>query len=120
MEIKIESSNDKSIGATESISNESYFDGKLIQLIGYQLLGALITAITLGICFPWAFCKIYEWEAKHTVVNGRRLEFDGTAMGLFGHYIKWFFLTIITAGIYSFWVNIKIKEWKVKHTHFEK
>ena len=32
---------------------ESYFDGGLLQLIGCQILGFLVTAFTLGICYPW-------------------------------------------------------------------
>lgn len=102
-----------------SIDKNSYFDGGLLQLIGWKLLGTLITALTLGICFPWALCMIYDWETKHTVIEGKRLKFDGTAMGLFGHWIKWFLLTFITFGIYGFWVQIKIKQWITKHTYFE-
>ncbi len=97
---------------------DSYFDGGLLQLIGYTLLGALVSVLTLGICSPWAICLIYRWEAKHTVVDGVRLEFNGTAMGLFGHWIKWWVLTFITIGIYGFWLGIKLKQWKVKHTSF--
>ena len=33
---------------------KSKFDGGLLQLIGWKLLGALITVLTLGICLPWA------------------------------------------------------------------
>lgn len=97
---------------------ESYFDGGLAQLIGWRLLGGLVTMITLGICFPWAYCMIYRWEAKHTVINGHRLQFDGTAVQLFGNWIKWLLLTIITIGIYSFWVVISLKKWQIKHTKF--
>lgn len=97
---------------------ESYFDGGLLQLIGWYLLGGLITLLTLGICYPWAFCMIYRWEAKHTVINGHRLSFDGTAIQLFGNWIKWLFLCLITFGIYSFWLSIAFKKWKTKHTHF--
>lgn len=97
---------------------ESYFDGGLLSLIGWKILGALVTTLTFRICFPWAFCMIYRWEAKHTVINGKRLEFDGTAIQLFGNWIKWFLLTIITCGIYSFWLGIKLKKWQTKHTHF--
>ena len=32
---------------------ESYFDGGLFQLIGYSILGTLITTTTLRICLPW-------------------------------------------------------------------
>ena len=100
------------------MKNESYFDGGLLQLIWWRILGALVTGLTLGICYPWAVCMIYRWEAKHTVVDGRRLTFDGTALQLFGNWIKWLLLTIITLGIYGFWVGIKVKKWITKHTHF--
>lgn len=99
-------------------NNESYFDGGLFQKLGWQILGALITIITIGICLPWAVCMIQKWEAKHTVIEGRRLAFDGKAIQLFGNWIKWLLLTIITIGIYGFWVTIKMKKWVVKHTHF--
>ena len=98
--------------------SKSYFDGGLLQLIGWKILGFLVTALTLGICFPWAYTMIYKWEAKHTVIEGRRLYFDGSAAGLFGLWIKWLFFIIITLGIYSFWVSISLKKWKIKHTKF--
>ncbi len=96
----------------------SYFDGGLAQLIGWKILGGLITIFTLGICYPWALCMIYDWETKHTVIDGRRLAFDGKAVQLFGNWIKWVLLTIITFGIYSFWLGIALEKWKVKHTYF--
>ncbi len=99
-------------------NNESYFDGMLIQLIGWQILSIIITIISFGILFPWAFCLICRWEAKHTVIGGYRLEFDGTAMQLIGNWIKWLIFTILTLGIYGFWVNLRLKQWKIKHTHF--
>lgn len=100
-------------------NNDSYFDGGLLQLIGYKILGFIVTVFTLGICFPWAYCMIYNWEAKHTVINGKRLAFDGKAIQLFGNWIKWLFLCIITIGIYSFWLGISLKKWQVKHTYFQ-
>ena len=100
------------------MEEESYFDGGLFQLLGWKILGFIVTVITLGICFPWAFCMEYDWEIKHTVINGKRLYFDGTALQLFGNWIKWLLLSIITLGIYGFWVQISLKKWKTKHTHF--
>lgn len=97
---------------------KSYFDGGLLQLIGWKILGFLVTFFTLGICYPWSVCMIYGWETKHTVINGKRLGFDGKAIQLFGSWIKWFLLTFITLGIYGFWVGIALKKWKVKHTYF--
>ena len=103
---------------TLASGGESYFDGGLAQQIGYTILGALVTIFTLGLCYPWAFCMLYRWEAKHTVINGRRLSFDGKAAQLFGKWVLWAFLTIITLGIYAFWLSIALKKWKTKHTHF--
>ncbi len=96
----------------------SYFDGGLLQLIGWKILGFIITVITFGICAPWGICMVYNWEIKHTVINGKRLRFDGTATGLFGLWLKWLLFCIITFGIYAFWVQIDLKKWKVSHTHF--
>lgn len=98
--------------------NDSYFDGGLFQLIGWRIVGFLVIILTLGICYPWALCMVYNWEIKHTVINGKRLAFNGTAMQLFGNWIKWLLLTIITIGIYGFWVGIALKKWKTKHTYF--
>ncbi|NMA72582.1 DUF898 family protein [Jeotgalibaca arthritidis] len=96
----------------------SFFDGGLFSLIGWTLLGSIITAFTFGICYPWALCMIYGWKINHTVVEGKRMRFVGSAVGLFGHWIKWLALTIITLGIYGFWVSIKLEDWKVKNTIF--
>ena len=96
----------------------SYFDGGLLSWIGLNILGFLITILTLGICYPWAVCMAYGWKINHTVIGGRRLKFTGSAIGLFGNWIKWFLLCIITLGIYSFWLFIALEKWKVKNTTF--
>ena len=96
----------------------SYFDGGLLSYIGWKILGFIVTACTLGICYPWALCMIYGWKINHTVVNGHRMRFTGSAVGLFGNWIKWFLLTVITFSIYGWWVFIKLEKWKVAHTEF--
>ncbi len=103
----------------DTTGSKSYFDGGLLQLIGWSILGALITILTLGICYPWALCMVYGWKINHTVIEGRRLKFTGSAMGLFGNWIKWLLLTIVTIGIYAFWLGIALEKWKVKNTIFE-
>ena len=97
---------------------DSFFDGTLLSYIGWTIIGALITILTLGICYPWALVKRYGWKIDHTVIEGKRMQFNGTAIGLFSHWLKWFALTIITLGIYSFWVHIKLEDWKAKNTIF--
>lgn len=97
---------------------KSYFDGGLLQYVGWNILGVLVTVFTLGIAYPWALCMVYGWKINHTVVEGRRLKFTGSAVGLFGLWIKWLLLLIITFGIYGFWLKISLEKWKVKNTTF--
>jgi uncharacterized membrane protein YjgN (DUF898 family) len=97
---------------------ESKFDGGLLQLIGWNILGFFVTILTLGLCYPWALCMVYGWKINHTIIEGRRLKFSGRAIGLFGLWIKWFLLCIITIGIYGFWISISLEKWKVKNTSF--
>jgi len=102
--------------STTSQPSESFFDGSLIQLIGYKMLGNFLLLITLGIAYPWIMCMIEGWDKKHTVINGNRLKFNGTGGQLIGNYLKWIFLSIITLTIYAWFIPIKIRKWKVKHT----
>ena len=101
-------------------TGESLFDGTLGSWIGVNIIGFLISLLTLGLGAPWTISKIYGWKINHTIIHGRRLKFTGTGWGLFGTWIKWLLLCIITAGIYSFWVMIDLEKWKVKNTTYAK
>lgn len=94
------------------------FDGGAGTYLGTAILGALITACTLGICYPFALVLKERWRAKHTFIDGQQLVFTGSATGLFGHWIKWFFLCVITIGIYGFWVGPRIQQWLAVNTDF--
>ncbi|MCR5146839.1 MAG: DUF898 domain-containing protein [Clostridia bacterium] len=97
----------------------SYFDGGLLELIGWRILAGLIIGLTLGVATPWAQCMLYSYQYKHTVYNGKRLKFDGTGGELFVNYFKWTFFTIITLGIYLIFVPIKKTKWIVSNLHYE-
>lgn len=99
--------------------NESFFDGKVIQLIGINLITYLLTLISLGLLFPFVYCYKQKWIARHTVINRKKIIFNGKAMSLIGHYLLWWFLSIITLGIYGLWLPIKVYEWQVKNTHIK-
>ena len=103
----------------EQEEGKSYFDGRLIQLIGWRLLGALVTTVTLGICYPIAMCWIIRWKTRHTVIEGRRLAFDGNGGQLIGKWILWMLLSIITLFIFALWIPIKLQKWIAKHTFFK-
>ncbi len=100
----------------EKTDEGSYFDGNIWQIMGYRILSAFVCTITLGIAYPWMLCMVQRWEAKHTVINGRRLRFNGHGHQLIGKYLLWVFLTAITCGIYGIWLGLGMKKWVVKHT----
>ena len=97
-------------------SAPSYFDGRLIQLVGWTILGSLVTIITLGICFPIAYGWKTAWKVNHTVVNGYRQKFIGVAGSLIPRWILWTFLTIITLSIYGWWTPIRLEKWRAERT----
>ncbi|HBV57519.1 MAG TPA: hypothetical protein DEB75_07515 [Weissella confusa] len=90
----------------------------MLSLIGWSILGFIVTVISLGILYPWALVMVYGWKINLTVIGGHRMQFNGSAVGLFGNWIKWLLLMIITLGIYGFWVGIKLEDWKAKNTRF--
>lgn len=94
------------------------FDGGATTYVGTAILGALITVLTLGICYPFALVLTERWRCKHTYIDGQQLVFNGSAVDLFGRWILWLFLTIITLGIYLFWVGPRLQQWKTVNTDF--
>ena len=92
------------------------FRGGAGSWFGTQILAALITICTIGICYPFAVVLVERWRAKNTYLNGRQLQFIGTGWGIFGLWIKWALLSIITLGIYTFWVYPRLMQWKVEKT----
>lgn len=98
---------------------DSYFDGKVLELIGWKLLAYLITCVTAGIAYPWGKCMVYRYQFSHTIYNGKRLKFEGNGGDLFVNRFKWIFFTIITFGIYGWWVPAKKANWVISNIHFE-
>ena len=103
----------------KEVRTDSYFDGGVLELIGWRILACLISTITLGIATPWAQCMLYAWQFKHTVYNGKRLKFEGTGGDLFVNIFKWIFFSIITLGIYIFFIPVKRTKWVISNLHFE-
>lgn len=103
----------------KEIRTDSYFDGSLIELIGWKLLSFLITIATFGIAAPWGACMIYAYQINHTVYNGKRLKFEGTGGELFVNIFKWVLLSIVTLGIYTLFIPLRKTKWVVSKIHFE-
>lgn len=104
-------------GNSKVAKKESTWDGHLIQLIGWRILGFFVTLCTIGICYPFVLCWIEGWYCKHRVIEGHRMHFDGNGAQLIGNWIKWLLLSIITLSIYAFFIPMKLEAWKTKHMH---
>lgn len=91
------------------------FDGGAGSYLWMQIKAALLTAITLGIAYPWAVSMSYRWRCEHTLLAGRRLRFIGSGGQLFGQWIVWLILIVITLGIYGFWVAPKMQKWAIEN-----
>lgn len=104
------------VNFNKELRNDIVFDGGGLDFIGTGILSFLITVCSFGFFAPWGICMYYNWEVKHTIVNGQRMKFNGSALGLFGLWIKWWFLSIITLGIYGFWVYPDLRRWIAKNT----
>lgn len=103
-----------------SKSGRFRFDGGAATYVGTGILAALVTILTLGVCYPFALVLRERWRAKHSYIDGFQLVFTGTALGLFGNWIKWLFFVWITLGIYLFWVGPRVARWKWEHTDFDR
>jgi hypothetical protein len=97
-------------------SDKSFFDGGLLSLIGNTILNVLITIFTLGIAYPWVYCRSIQWRCKHTVVDGYRVTFSGKGLDIFGQWVLWVLLFIVTLGIYGFWIPCKLHDFEAKNS----
>ena len=103
----------------ELINGESYFDGKILNIIGVNIFAYFVSLLSLSLLFPFAVCYKYKWVANHTVINKKRIVFNGKSLSLIGHYLLWYLLSIITFGIYGLWLPMKVYSWKIKNIHIK-
>ena len=80
---------------------------------------ALVSILTLGICYPFMACWKLKWKASHTFIDGRQQAFDGNGGQFMGRYMLLLFLSVITLGIYYILcAKVAIEKWRTLHTHF--
>lgn len=77
------------------------------------LVGAILSAITLGIYLPWMICRIQQLVAQRTdlIENDRpigRIDFVGRGADLFVIMLVGQILTMLTLGIYFAWLQVKM------------
>jgi uncharacterized membrane protein YjgN (DUF898 family) len=94
------------------------FRGEWTDLFANILLVTLLTALTLGIYFPWGYVRLRRVILQHTFYQGRPLNFDGTGGEFFGHCLVVLLLTLITLGFYALlgFASVRILRWDAQHT----
>ena len=79
---------------------------------------SVISVITLGLYFPWAYSALQRWIADNTYVNDRQLVFTGSGIQFLGHWLLIMILTFITLGLYAPWAYCQLKRWETENTYF--
>jgi uncharacterized membrane protein YjgN (DUF898 family) len=76
----------------------------------------LLSILTLGIYFPWAWVRLFRLRASHTRINGKSMTFTGTGGQFFVLCLVNGLLTLITLGIYWPWAACRISDWKARNS----
>lgn len=79
----------------------------------------VVSVITFGLYFPWAYSAQQRWICRNTYVEGRRLRFEGTGIGFFFQRLIIMVLTTITFGLYAPWGYCQFKRWETENTVFD-
>ena len=95
------------------------FKGSGFGYFWLMLWTSVVSVITLGLFFPWAYSAQQRRICSNTYVEGRRLRFEGTGFGFFFQWLLILVLTTITFGIYAPWGYCRFKRWETENTVFD-
>ncbi len=79
------------------------FRGQTGAFVKMFIRGALLTAITLGLYYPFFYNNMWRFLIGNTYYGTRRFEFNGSGADLFGRFLLAVVLTPLTLGLYWFW-----------------
>ena len=48
---------------------------------------SILTALTLGLFWPWAYSIQQRWIAERTFIDGKQLMFNGSGVSFFGNWL---------------------------------
>lgn len=95
----------------EGMDGESYYDGKIIPLFLYKLLGSIAGIFTLGLAKSFFVCEREKYICEHTVIDGTNVTFNGSGMALLKKQVLWIALTVATCGVYAIWRDVQFMQW---------
>ena len=82
--------------------------------INLAFIAAGMLVAVIGFCVACVMGAKYN--AKHTIINGKRMSFKAGFFSLLFNMVKWFVFVVITLGLYIFWVPASVKKWLVENT----
>jgi len=88
------------IQPTEKKNYTLSFNGKGSTYFGIVIVNWLLTAITLGIYYPWAKAKQLKFMYGSTIFNNDQFVFQGTGKEMFIGMLKTLLLTFIFMAVY--------------------
>ncbi len=78
----------------------------------------IVSVLTVGLFFPWAYSAQQRWIASNTYVNDRQLIFNGSGMSFLLTWLIIMVLCAITCGLFTPWGYCMLKRWETDNTGF--
>lgn len=94
------------------------FRGRVKDFMKIFLGGWFLTAITLGLYYPFFITKQYAFTASHSYFGNHKFDFDGRGRDLFKSFLLALLLVLPTLGFYWFWFQAKMLRYLSEHTTF--
>ncbi|PJZ51982.1 YjgN family protein [Leptospira adleri] len=95
------------------------FSGRVKELIGVFIPGALLSIVTLGIYSAWFVNRLEKFYIEKTHLGNADFQYEGNGNELFFIYLKGILFTPFTAGIYFFWFHANLHNYFWNHTKFQ-
>ena len=86
-----------------------------LSYLGYMLL----TAVTLGLFWPFMSVRLAEYKLNNTWFGDRHLRFEGEGRDLFRSFFFAWLLFIPTLGLSAFWFRAASLRYFASHTRYE-
>lgn len=94
------------------------FRGDYTEFMGVYIPGVLLTAVTLGLYYPFFHANVRRYVVDATRFGSGQFEFTGEGRELFLRHLALYLLVPLTLGIYWFWHVAFRHRYYWEHTRF--
>lgn len=94
------------------------FHGDYVEFLGVFIPGLLLTAVTLGIYYPFFHANVRRFVVSGTRFGNQTFEFTGNGSDLLPRHLLLYILLPLTLGIYWFWHVAHRHRYYWEHTRF--